>query len=334
MKNQIVDIFAELGRRMGAFGDDARTQSVAEQAVALNPWFTLHDIAMAAKSLSAGMLSESALHEWLSAYPLLPVADSHNVLVVMAGNIPFVGFQDLQSVLAAGHRALVKYSSKDRVLMSYIVDELLSIEPSLPVSEYTDGIIPNAVIAMGGNNAVRALHSRYANIPALLRGNRSSLAVLSGGETLRQLDGLAGDILSYSGLGCRNVSLIFIPEDFDLSRLKDALLNRASHVNPKYLSNYRQTKAMLSVTGVNHIDCGFCVLCEDAGFPSALSRVNYVRYSSDDQVGTWIAAHADEVQCVAGDAALGRTVALGMTQTPGLLDYPDGRDTMEFLSQV
>lgn len=316
------------------FGSDARTQAVARDAVTANPWFSEDGIVVAARNIAGNMLSRRALDEWLASYPSLPAAEPRDVLLVMAGNIPFVGFQDLLCVLSAGHRALVKMSSKDRVLMSYIIDELRDISPGIAVAGYDGCEIPGAVIAMGGDNAVRALRNRYSGLPAMLRGNRSSLAVLSGNETSGQMAGLAGDILSYSGLGCRNVSLVFVPYGYDIDLLASALQEWDGRINPKYFNNYLQTKALLNMSGVPFTDCGYCVLREDFGFPAAVSCVNYIRYISDETVADWIGAHDAEIQCIAGEIAHGRAVGFGRTQSPGLADYPDGCDTMQFLSRL
>lgn len=330
----MVDIFAELGRRLTAFGSDGRTREMARVAQLQNPWFTPREVARAARSLAGRMLSPEALADWLTHYPALPVAVPRDVLVVMAGNIPFVGFQDLLCVVASGHRALVKTSSKDSFLMSWLIDELRGITPELPVSEAGSNESPDAVIAMGGDNAVRSLGALYPGVPALLRGNRSSLAVISGNETTGQLDGLADDILSYSGLGCRNVSLVFVPDGYDTGELENALRNYRAGVNPKYLNNCRQVKATLSMNAASFIDCGHCVMCEEREFPASVSRINYTRYSSADEVSEWIADRDAGIQCVAGSIAHPRAVGFGETQSPTLRDYPDGRDTMRFLMSI
>lgn len=332
VENRMTDIFAELGRRLAGFGGYGPTQQVARNAAAQNPWFQPSDVVRAVRSLAENMLTRGALEEWLSRYPALPAKTPRSVLLVMAGNIPLVGFQDLLCTFAAGHGALLKMSSKDSVLMSYIVGELRAIEPGLPIAAYDGSQSPDAVIAMGGDNAVRALRSRYAGLPVLLRGNRSSLAVVSGDETGNELDRLAEDILSYSGLGCRNVSLLFVPSTYDMEVLRNALRHWNGTVNQGYINNYRQTKALLTMSGADFTDCGFCLLREERGFPAAVSCINFTRYSSIAEATAWITEHAAEIQCVAGSVPVCGAVAFGRTQSPSLTDYPDGRDTMRFLS--
>jgi hypothetical protein len=334
MKKGMVDIFAELGRRLSAFAEDARTGEVARQAVEANPWFTADEVMRAGWALAREMLSRKALSVWLASYPALPLPQPRRVQIVMAGNIPFVGFQDLLCVVAAGHRAVVKLSSKDSVLMGWLIAELRDIEPDIPVSLFEAGERPDAIVAMGGNDSVRALAARYGDIPALLRGSRWSVAVLWGDETPEQLSVLANDIFAYSGLGCRNVSLVLVSERFDIARLENALRSYPHPINPKYTNNYRQTKAVLSMNGTDFTDCGHCVLCEEWDFTATVSRINYGRYSSEEEVLQWLAAHDGEVQCVVGNIDHPRAVDFGKSQSPTLTDYPDGRDTMKFLAAI
>ncbi|MDR0907122.1 MAG: aldehyde dehydrogenase [Rikenellaceae bacterium] len=334
MKQSMVDIFAELGQRLSAFGEDASSREVARQAVEANSWFTADEVLRAARALARQMLSGEALAAWLAGYPALPVGEPRGVLIVMAGNIPLVGFQDLLCVLVAGHRAVVKPSSKDSVLMRWLIAELRDIEPEIPISLFEAGDRPDAVVAMGGDDAVRTLGSMYEGVPALLRGSRWSVAVLEGGETPEQLSALADDVFAYSGLGCRNVSLVLMPEEFDITRLKNALRSYPRPINPKYANNYRQTKALLSINGAEFIDCGHCVMCEEWDFPASVSRINYGRYSSAEDISELLAAHEAEIQCIVGSIDHPRAVDFGESQSPTLTDYPDGRDTMQFLASI
>ena len=307
-------------------GQNADYQAVVAAAVEANPWFTQRSVRMAARNLATDMLSERALEEWFVRYPELPATQSTDILIVMAGNIPFVGVHDLVCVLAAGHRAVVKPSSKDSVLMRWVVAQLIDIEPLTRVSFDGD---PAAVVAMGGDDAIAALGAQYAGLPALLRGHRSSLAVLDGTENRSQLEGLADDILSFSGLGCRNVSLIFVPRGYDFSLLQSIVTQRVNALNVKYHNNYRRARALMDMTSAEYIDCGACLLIEKKSFSTNVSVCHYAFYDSKDEVRLWISQHADEIQCVAG-----LDVDFGKTQHPTLLDYPDGIDTVKFLLSI
>jgi hypothetical protein len=319
----------------------------------------------AAANIARDMLTREALSEWLALYPALPVSEPRNVLIIMAGNIPFVGMHDLVCTLAAGHRAIVKPSSRDRENMTWVVEQLLDIAPDLPVSviendNYQLSIINyqlDAVIAMGGDDTVAAIAEKYAGIPMLLRGNRSSLAVLGGNETADELEGLADDVLMYSGLGCRNVSLVWVPRGYAFSALQSVLAAREESLGAKYRGNLRQTRAMLRMGGAPHLDCGASLLVEttpsavpaatppqegNPHFPAQPSILNYAFYDDPQEAVDWIARHEREIQCVVSNYQLSIinyqlsiiNYQLGSTQRPRLTDYPDGRDTMKFLETI
>ncbi len=306
----------------------------------LGRWLaTLSDVA--ARNIAEDMLGREVLAEWLALYPDLPVGESREVLVIMAGNIPFVGLHDLICVLAAGHRAMVKPSSRDLDNMKWVVAGLLDIDPKLPVSFFSDGSpAPEAVIAMGADDTVAAIAEKYSGVPMLLRGHRSSLAVLDGGESAGELTGLADDVLLYGGLGCRNVSLLWVPRGYDFSELRRALAGWGGS-GTKASGDLRQARALLRMTGVPHLDFGQALLSGERDFSARPGILNYTFYDDPQEVRDWIAAHENEIQCVAVNSSLitlhsslPRAVPLGRTQRPGLGDYPDGRDTMQFLSEI
>ena len=322
-----IELFSALGRRLADFGGDAPTQEVAERACRANGWFTPADVRRAVAAIADDMLRRDRLETWLAPYPV-PVAVPRRVLVVMAGNIPLVGFFDLLCVLAAGHRCLVKPSAKDRVLTEYVVGMLRELDPEVPVGFY-DGSSPvDAVIATGSDNANRYFRAHYAGIPSLLRGSRQSVAVLSGRETPEQLAGLADGIWAYSGLGCRSVSLIFAPEGYE-----PAL--QIPPVNDKYINNYRQQRALLEMQGRSFVDLGCAVAVEQCAFPAALSRIAYAHYATLDEVVAWLAGHDGELQCVVtGCLPHSRRAGFGCAQSPALTDYPDDRDVLAWLAAL
>lgn len=325
---ETIDLFCALGRLLSDFGNDAPSRRALEAACAANEWFAPGDVRRAVQALAEEMLQPDKLAQWLARYPALPVAAPRNVLVVMAGNIPLVGFFDLLCTLAAGHRCTVKPSSKDTALMEYVVGLLRGIDPAVPVRFHDGTESVEAVIATGSNNAVRYFQSRYAGIPTLLRGSRQSVAVLSGNETPRQIEGLCDDIWAYSGLGCRNVSLVFVPEGYEAKL-------HIKQVNSKYRSNYIQQKALLVMQRVPFVDLGGAVLVEQREFPEALSRIAVSRYRSLEEVSEWLALHDGELQCVVSECIThGRRVGFGKSQTPTLFDYPDDRDILDWLSKI
>lgn len=323
-----IDLFTELGARLASFGQDDISRQVIARAQSDNGWFTPQDIRRAVSAVADEMLQWENLRAWLSCYPV-PAAVPRRVLVVMAGNIPLVGFFDLLCVVASGHRCLIKPSSKDTVLMEYVVGLMRELDPHVAV-EFSDGTntAVDAVIATGSDNANRYFRSRYAGIPALLRGSRHSVAVLSGRETEAQLCGLADDIFAYSGLGCRSVSMVFVPRGSELHL-------QAPPMNVKYKQNYRQTKAVLTMQDIPYIDLGTALLVCERNFPSALSQINYAYYDDLAEVEMWLAEHDAQLQCVATECMVhSRQTNLGRAQSPSLRDYPDDQDVMEFLAMI
>lgn len=327
VKNAI-ELFSELGVRLRGFGDDDVTRAVADAACRANGWFTPAEVIRAVGAIARDMLCREKLEAWMAAYPAVPVAEPRRVLVVMAGNIPLVGFFDLLCTVVSGHRCLVKPSAKDAVLTEYVVGLLRDIDASVAV-EFYDGASPvDAVIATGSDNANRYFRARYAGIPSLLRGSRQSAAVLSGDETPEQLAGLADDVWAYSGLGCRSVSLLFLPEGYEP-------ILQMPPVNDKYKNNYRQVRALLTMQGSPFRDLGAAVAVEQRAFPAALSQVSYTHYKTPDEVAGWLAAHDDELQCVVTECLPhGRRAAFGCAQSPALTDYPDDRDVIAWLTAL
>ena len=313
------------------FGKDARSCKAVDEAVAANEWFTREEICMAVEAIREEMLDRERLCEWLAGYDLAAVRPKR-VAVIMAGNIPLVGFFDLLCTLASGHRAIVKPSGKDSVLMRFIVELLLEIEPQTAVEIRTDADLDpaevDAVIATGSDNARRHFESAFAGKPQLLRGSRHSVAVLSGVESAAEIEGLQRDIFSYSGLGCRNVSLIFVPRG---CRLR--LTGKAA--NPKYHNNYLQHRALLRMHDEPFTDSGSCLLVAGEEFPTAISCVTLREYDSLAEVDRWLADHDDELQCVVSQCVShSRRVPFGLSQRPRLTDYPDDVDVMKFLAAL
>ncbi len=318
----MIEAFCELGRQLMALTPGSE---VVQRACAANPWFRPDEVCRSAGALAREMLVRERLEEWMARYPTLPVGEPRQVLIVMAGNIPMVGFFDLLCVMMAGHRASVKFSGKDAVMMRWIVEQLRRSTPEFSVGEY-GGEPVDAVIATGGESAGRYFRVQFAGIPALLRGSRQSAAVLSKEETAEVWAGLSDDIFAYSGLGCRNVSLIFVPRGTEL-RLT------VPPMNDPYRNNCRQQRALMTLTGRPFVDLGEALLLEQWAFPSALSVISVAPYDDLEQVSDWIAKHDAEIQCVVSRCiAHGRRVDFGRTQSPALTDYPDAVDVMDFLS--
>ncbi|MFI3286382.1 MAG: acyl-CoA reductase [Rikenellaceae bacterium] len=324
MKN-IVEIAVSLSERLSLFGQTEQSQAVVERALTANSWFCESDILMAINAIRTQMLDPVKLKNWIEAYPTLCEQTPRRIAIIMAGNIPLVGFFDLLCSLAAGHQSWIKPSSKDRALMEYIVGELLSIEPDIPIYIYDDDLTYDAVIATGGNEANRYFEARFGSCKRLCRSSRRSIAVITEETSSEEMRKLSNDIYSYSALGCRNVATIFAPRGVDI-------LITARETHSKYRNNYIQTKAMLSLQGLCFEDNGSSVIRRTRELPNTLSTITIWEYDSLEQVREWIDNNDHLLQCIVSCVVEHpRRVGFGETQHPTLFDYADGVDTMKFL---
>ena len=323
---EIVDIFVALGKRLQYFGTSEESRDIIALAIEQNPWFTEQDILSAVEAIRTEMLDRAKLEEWLQGYPT--ITTPQRGAIIMAGNIPLVGFFDLLCVLCSSHEAHIKPSSKDRVLMLHIVDLLRSIEPSILIYEYSAEEHYDMVIATGGEEANRYFESHFADTKRLLRGSRHSVAVLDGTESERELRGLYEDITAYSGLGCRSVSMIFAPEGLDI------ILPKGEAHNPKLRRNIASMRALYMMQGRTFGDYGSFLTIEGTAFATSLANVVVHRYRDIRDVKVWLREHSEEIQCVVSHLDIEGAVALGEAQHPRLSDYADGVDTMEWLVSV
>ena len=309
-------------------------EELVRQSRIKNPWFTAENIKLALNALSKKILRREKLDQWISAYPYPMDSKPKNVGIVMAGNIPLVGFFDLLCVCIAGHHTYVKMSSKDSVLMKYAIKALLATDRSLVIRPLKNNIPLDAVIATGSNNTNRYFKSQYGNIPHLLRGSRTSVAVLSGNESMTNLRGLSHDVFDYFGMGCRNVAKIFVPSGYDLTELTTILRER-NVTHPNYLDAYRHHKALLQMRNTEFFDGGFFTLRESTGDSEALPDLVYTSYRTLEEVQQWIAFNDEALQCIVTKAFdHSRGVIFGEAQQPELWDYPDGQDVMAFLCTI
>ncbi len=326
-----IEIFSELGTRLAEFGKEEASRSAMARAIAENEWFSAGNICYAVEAIRHEMLDPEKIEKWLAKYPSLTEHRNLRVAIIMAGNIPLVGFFDLMCVIASGNTPFVKPSSKDRVLEEYIEHLLREIEPSLRIEKYDEKADYDAIIATGGESANLYFRTAFTDIPALLRGSRHSVAVLSGKEDKGVSELLADDIFVHSGLGCRNVSLVFVPKGAK-PKIKPRKMCRSYH------NNYLQCRALLSMQDIRFEDLGEAVAVQtkSAEFPRFLSQINIVEYTSLEEVKSWLVANDEALQCVVStiDGLHSRQVPFGKAQCPSLFDYADERDTMQFLKAI
>ena len=319
----IVTIFATLGQRLATLGTTPEGESLIAQAIAQNGWFTRADILRSVDAIREEMLSEASLNRWLSAYR--PSTTPQRVAIVMAGNIPLVGFFDLLCTLCSGHKAYIKPSSKDSVLMNYIIRTLKEIDPTISIFAYDPTEHYDLAIATGSNEANNYFRTHFQGTRCLLRGSRHSVAVLDGKESEAELQGLITDITAYSGLGCRSVSMLFAPQGMEI------VLPHTTALNPKLRGNIASRRALYTIQHRAFSDCGAFLLSQGSAFPTTLAEVTLQRYDNLSDVATWLQAQRDGIQCVVTHTDLPNAIPFGRAQYPTLTDYADGVDTMLFL---
>ncbi len=326
--------------QLGTFFKEESTKEnpVFTKAYQQNPWFTIE---YTKKAIAAwgDQLNTEHLNKWLSVYQDMPQPAPKNVVVIMAGNIPLVGLHDLLSILVCGHKAIVKLSSDDTVLMKWVIENIINIAPEWADKiEITDERLPknfDAVIATGSNNTNRYFEYYFKTKPSLLRKARTSVAVLTGNETPEDLHKLGEDIFTYFGLGCRNVSKIYVPEGYDIAHFYEGIADFYEHINHnKYANNYTYHKAILLMNLTKHFDNNFLLLKEDTNIASPLGVMFYEQYTNLDELSKTLENNKDQIQCVVSKISLNNSVPLGKAQQPELTDYADGVDTVKFLLEI
>jgi len=302
--------------------------SVLKMAEIHNPWFTQDNLKFCLEQWGK-LLTESNLTDWLRNYSF--TQNPKNVGIIMAGNIPLVGFHDLLCVLLSGHNAIVKTSSKDDVLMDFVIKYLQDFDGDLKNAVQKTEKLQNhdAVIATGSNNTARYFEYYFKEIPHIIRKNRTSVAVLNGNETTEDLKNLAEDIFRYFGLGCRNVTKLYLPKDFNTNILFEAFYDWNPIINhTKYSNNYDYNRAIYLMEQQPFLDNNFVILKKSKELHSPIGVIHYEFYENLGEVKKELAENKEKIQCIVGN---GFEVKFGETQKPSLTDYADGVDTMRFL---
>lgn len=315
-------------------------QNVVERAERMNGWFTRESIQLAVKNIAEAFLQEDKLISWLAQYPAINDHNTSNKTVglVMAGNIPLVGFHDFLCVYLSGLKMKIKLSSKDTVLWQHIIELLGSwnedFRQVVSIEEMLKGC--DAYIATGSNNSARYFEQYFNKYPNIIRKNRTSVAILDGSETEEQLRSLADDVCTYFGLGCRNITKIFVPEQYAFEPLLKAF-DRYDHYldHHKYKNNYDFQLAIFLLNKVAYMTNG-SVLLVPSESPFAAIGVLHYEYYTDKKALIESLAKDDRIQCITTNATedIVNVKAFGANQKPGLDDYADGIDTMAFLSSL
>lgn len=300
-----------------------------------NRWFIEENVLHAINAWGT-LLNKDLLTEWIQVYSF--TNSPKNVGVIQAGNIPLVGFHDFLSVLISGNHFVGKASSKDDNLPRFLSDILITIEPRFKNHiSWTDRLKNiDAVIATGSNNSSRYFEYYFGNKPNIIRKNRSSWAILTGKETTKELQLLGEDIFRYYGLGCRNISKIFVPEGYDFKAFFEAIEPYLwVYNNNKYANNYDYNQSVYLMNLVDFLQNGFLILKEDIGHHSPLSVIFYEKYSKIETVKARIKDLKENIQCICcSDGVVDNSIALGNAQKPDLWDYADNIDSLKFLSNL
>jgi hypothetical protein len=298
-----------------------------------NGWYTPEQVYFAIASW-AEALTEDNLYQWLSKYDLSAV-ESKNVALILAGNIPLVGFHDFLSVILSGHNALIKTSSNDQKLLPFLADYLIAVDADFENKiTFVEGKLENfdAVIATGSNNTARYFEYYFKDKPSIIRKNRNSLAVLNGEETKEQLTALGEDIFRYFGLGCRNVSKLFVPKGYSFVPFFEAIFKYQDVIHyEKYANNYDYNKAVFLMSNFKLLDNGFLVIKEDSSYSSPISSIFYEFYENLETLQTRLTNESEQIQCIVSNNLVKKSIKFGITQKPTLWDYADDIDTISFL---
>ena len=342
--------FVQLGKLMSALGNEEiwtnysigateieyqKLQGIIGKQFVLNGWFSKENVLQSLLSLG-NQLTENNLNNWLKDYTYS--ISPKRIGIIMAGNIPLVGFHDFLCVLLSGNSVVAKLSSDDNTLLPALAEQLIQYTPSLKERiNFSFGKLGEieAIIATGSNNSTKYFEQYFGHYPHLFRKNRTSIAILTGEETKEELTALGKDIFSYFGLGCRNVSHLLIPKDFNLNRFFEAIVDYHPIVNHhKYANNYDYNKAVFLMSNFKLLDNEFLTLKEDSSHASPISSVFYERYENLEEIQSRLQHEEDQIQCIVSNNLIENSIAFGQTQQPKLWHYADNVDTIKFLLKI
>ena len=334
MKQQNINNLVRLGELLSK---TEQFNDIFDKAEQQNSWFTRANVTFAFKSWSEA-LSKNNVQQWLSQYQLPQTTSPKKILIIMAGNLPLVGLHDLLCVLVTGHKAIVKLSSNDCVLLPYLITQMKTFAPEWTEAvTFTDDKVTeyDAVIATGSNNTARYFEYYFGKKPHIIRKNRHSVAVLTGKETPEELFALGKDIFLYYGLGCRSISKLFVPKGYDFNLLFQAIYPYKDIIQEqKYANNYDYNKAVYLMSLFQLLENGFLLLKEDEHYGSPIATLFYEYYTDVASLKEKLTTDAEKIQCVVAHNFTTEEVAFGETQTPQLWDYADGVDTLNFLLKL
>ena len=349
--NKRIEAFSELGKFLSQFTSDGFCEKEAvlnndlffdsfsnaiNQAQHKNGWFLPEQVVFSITQW-AKALQKNTLSEWVDNYDFKDAAPK-TIGIVMAGNIPMVGFHDLLSILITGHKALIKLSSNDANLTTLLCEYLTKVAPDFKdFIRFTQGKLEgfDAVIATGSNNTARYFEHYFKGKPHIIRKNRNSVAVLTGEETNEQLESLGEDVFRYYGLGCRSVSKLFVPKGYNFDAFYNAMFAYQEVLkHEKFVNNYDYNKAVYLMSNFKLLDNGFLMLKEDPSYSSPISTLFFETYDNYEDLKALFEVKDEQLQCIVNFPSNAKNVNFGQTQHPDLQDYADGVDTVDFLLKI
>jgi hypothetical protein len=350
-KNELKNSFIELGTFLNQFSlvnnernDVAKNNALffdsfvdlIQLSQSHNGWFTPEQVYFSIQSWGAALTKEN-LTKWLSAYQFKET-EPKNIGLILAGNIPLVGFHDFLTVLITGNNVLVKTSSNDQHLIKFLAKYLIAIDSRFEKKiTFVEGKLEDfdAIIATGSNNTSRYFDYYFKNVPNIIRKNRNSVAIVNGNESQQDLENLGEDIFRYFGLGCRNVSKLFVPRGYDFKPFFESIFKYKDVIfYEKYANNYDYNKAVFLMSLYKLLDNEFLTLKEDSSYSSPISSVFYEFYDDLEDVKTKLKTDEEHIQCIVSNNLIENSISFGQTQKPELWDYADNVDTIKFLSEI
>ncbi len=334
-REQIIEVFSLLGEKIREGHIDF--DPLAEEIYRSNPWFTPSSVKMAIEAISQRFLLKDSLLNWAKQYPLIK-GEPKNVGLVLAGNIPMVGWHDVLSVLVSGHHALIKLSEKDNVLIPFLLQKAtdyadLTLNYSL-VERLSNF---DAVIATGSNNTARYFQNYFSKVPNIIRKNRNSVAILTGEESSSQLELLADDVFMYFGMGCRNISKILVPNEYPMDQLFKAFEKYGVYKeHNKYMNNFDYQYSIALLNRDNFYSNDFFLLKESKAIASPIATLHFEYYDNREKAVNNLINHLEAIQLVISDIQCDvlPCYSFGKAQLPQLEDYADGVDTLSFLCNL
>lgn len=330
-----IDLLVQLGEHLS--GKDEYLEALMHRTYHNNKWFVIENIQKSLNAICTAFLDRTKLEAWVKHYYIDDNVLSKTIGVVMAGNIPLVGFHDFLCIFIVGHKAQLKLSDKDKYLFPYLLKLMTQFNPAFAAyAEIVEQLKDfDAVIATGSNNSARYFDAYFGKYPHIIRKNRNAIGVLDGTETEADILALGQDIFQYFGLGCRNVSKIYVPKDYDFTSLLETLHEGHKKIvlHSKYKNNFDYNYALYMLNSSKYLSNGCLILTENKAIQSRIAGLHYEYYDEKATLEATLANHVDEIQCIVSKQPLTNfdVIPLGNAQKPSLMDYADGVDSIRFL---